>query len=69
MTVHNCFERENNEKKKTLKRENGTCSDRNGHRFRKRSAKILKMVPIKFLFFLVKKQIVQNIINQKQINK
>ena len=34
-----------------LKRENGTCSDRNGRRFRKRRAKRLKMVPIKFLFF------------------
>ena len=37
-----------------LKRENGTCSDRNGHRFRKRLLKILKMVPIKFLFFVEK---------------
>ena len=47
---YNHFERENN-KTKTLKRENGTCSDGNGRIFRERRENILKMVSIKFPFF------------------
>ena len=41
-------------KKILLNKENSTCSGRNGHRFRKRQAKMLKMVPIEFMFFCEK---------------
>ena len=58
------FQAQESNKKYTKLEKNGTCSDTNGRSLRKSREQIKKMKPMDI--FLVKKQTIQNKINQRK---